>query len=121
LVLAWIVVTAWFGLATFAIAYLVAALTALPQQHYWVAVPTSLLKWRVVEAGLLTLTASLWFASIGSGQWWLLFFLIGALATVSIWYAVPPAGTPKRALIAGAVAYIGRYVIAGGLLAWRLS
>lgn len=121
LVLAWIVVTAWFGLATFAIAYLVATLTALPQQKYWVAVPASLLKWRVVEAALLTLIASLWFDSIGSGQWWLLFFLIGALATVSIWYAAPPAETPRRALIAGAVADIGRYVIAGGLLAWRLS
>jgi len=121
LVLAWIVVTAWFGLATFAIAYLVATLTALPQQNYWVAVPTSLLKWRVVEAGLLTLIASLWFDSIGSGQWWLLFVLIGALATVSIWYGAPPDKTPTRALIAGAVADIGRYVIAGGLLAWRLS
>src|SRR5262245_6860595 len=75
LVLAWIVVAAWFGLATFVIAYIVAAVTAFPQQNYSIAVPASLLKWRVVEAGLLTLIASLWFDSIGSGQWWLLFIL----------------------------------------------
>ena len=121
LVFAWIVVTAWFGLATFAIAYIVATVAAFPQQSHSIAVPASLLKWRVVEAGLLTLIASLWFDSIGSGQWWLLFVLIGALATVSIWYGAPPDKTPRRASIAGAVADIGRYVIAGGLLAWRLS
>lgn len=121
LVLAWVVVAAWFGLATFVIAYIVAAVTAFPQQNSSIAVPASLLKWRVIEAGLLTLIASLWFDSIGSGQWWLLFVLIGALATVAIWYVAPPADTPRRALIAGAVADVTRYVIAGGLLAWRLS
>ena len=121
LVLAWIVVAAWFGLATFVITYIVATLSASPQQNYAIAVPATLLKWRILEAGLLTMIASLWFDSLGSGQWWLLFVLIGALATVPIWYGSPPAETTRRALIAGAVADVGRYVIAGGLLAWRLS
>ena len=120
LIVAWIVVAAWFVLATFLTAYAVASLT-MAQQRFVVAVPTSLLTWRVAEAGLLTLIASLWFDSLGSGQWWLLFLLIGALITTSSWSERRATESSRRALIAGAVADIGRYVIAGGLLAWRLS
>jgi len=120
LVVAWIVVAAWFELATFMTAYVVAKLT-VAQQGFVVAVPSSLLKWRLAEAALLSLIASLWFDSLGGGQWWLLFLLIGALITISSWSVRRATEDSGRALIVGAVADVSRYVIAGGLLAWRLS
>jgi hypothetical protein len=60
------------------------------------------------EALLLVLFAALWFGSLGSGAWWLVFLLLGGLMA---W--------PVRSL-AGA-ARIARVVVAGGLLAWTLG
>jgi hypothetical protein len=60
------------------------------------------------ESLLLALFAALWFGSLGSGAWWLVFLLLGALMA---W--------PLRS-IRGA-ARIGRIVVAGGLLAWLLG
>jgi hypothetical protein len=60
------------------------------------------------EALLLALFAALWFGSLGSGAWWLVFLLLGGLMA---W--------PVRSL-AGA-ARIARVVVAGGLLAWTLG
>src|SRR5207302_1792163 len=84
-------------LATFAIPVLGAALSKpAGQSAVFVATPLpgvkALLPWRLVEAGLLTLFASLWFDSIGSGGWWLLFLLVGALATIPTW--LPPRFVP---------------------------
>ena len=59
------------------------------------------------EALLLALFAGLWFGSLGSGGWWLVFLLLGGLMA---W--------PVRSL-AGA-ARIARVVVAGALLAWTL-
>ena len=59
------------------------------------------------EALLLALFAALWFGSLGSGAWLLVFLLLGGLMA---W--------PVRSL-AGA-ARIARVVVAGGLLAWTL-
>ena len=59
------------------------------------------------EALLLALFAGLWFGSLGSGAWWLVFLLLGGLMA---W--------PVRSL-AGA-ARIARVVVAGALLAWTL-
>ena len=59
------------------------------------------------EAFLLALFAALWFGSLGSGGWWLVFLVLGGLMA---W--------PVRSL-AGA-ARIARVVVAGGLLAWTL-
>jgi hypothetical protein len=59
------------------------------------------------EALLLALFAALWFGSLGSGAWWVVFLLLGGLMA---W--------PVRSL-AGA-ARIARIVAAGGLLAWTL-
>jgi len=63
------------------------------------------------EAGVLTLFASLWFDSLGSGGWWVLFLLVGAIA----------AGLPRRPAWRAALIDVGRYVVAGGILAWRLG
>ncbi len=120
LVLAWLPVAVWFVLATYAIRSIVAAVSKSPgQPGVWVAAELSLFKWRLVEAALLTLFASLWFDSLGGGGWWLLFALVGALATIPSWLPPRP-GLPGRARAAGAGADIARYVVAGAILAWRL-
>jgi len=127
LVLAWLPVAVWFVLATFAIAFLVEALAKPEGQPavQVVAIRVRLAKtvwtWRLVEAGLLTLFASLWFDSLGSGGWWLLFLLVGALASIPTWVLPGFADLPRRARVAGASADIARYVAAGAILAWRLG
>lgn len=63
------------------------------------------------EAVLVTLFASLWFDTLGTGGWWVLFLLVGAIA----------AGLPRRPPWRAALIDVGRYVVAGALLAWRLS
>lgn len=71
--------------------------------------------WSAAEAGLLTLFASLWFDSLGHGEWWLLFALVGALA------GLPRARTGGRRAWRGLALDIARYLVAGGILAWRLG
>ena len=126
LVLAWVPVVVWFMLATFAIPVLGAALSKpTGQSAVFVATPLpgvkALLPWRLVEAGLLTLFASLWFDSIGSGGWWLLFLLVGGLATIPTWLPPRFEQLPRRARVAAACADVARYVVAGAILAWRLG
>jgi hypothetical protein len=126
LVLAWIPVAVWFTLATFAIPLLGAALAKpADQSAVFVTAPVpavkALLKWRLVEAGLLTLFASLWFDSLGSGGWWLVFLLVGALATIPTWLPPRHEHLPGRARVAGACADVARYIVAGAILAWRLG
>jgi hypothetical protein len=79
--------------------------------------------WRLVEAAVVTLFASLWFDSLGAGGWWLLFFLVGLLVAfprrLVMWQHVEPAR--RRALLAHASLDVARYVAAGALLAWRLA
>lgn len=104
LVLAWLPVALWFaGLGWAA--------------HRWIGVAASpppgraTLAWAAGEALVATLVASLWFDSLGHGGWWVLFGLLGLLAS----------GLPSRPpLIALAFAVV-RYVAAGALLAWRLA
>jgi len=79
--------------------------------------------WRLAEAVVVTLFASLWFDSLGAGGWWLLFFLVGLLVAfprrlVMLQYVEPPR---RRALLAHASLDVARYVAAGGILAWRLG
>lgn len=121
LVLAWAVVVAWFAVATVATAIVVARSMPLQPVEDPVGTRNRVLRWRLIEAGLLTLIASLWFDSLGSGEWWLLFLLIGALVAFPAWFRPRPAEVPWRVLVANSVADLVRYVIAGGLLAWRLS
>jgi len=78
--------------------------------------------WRLAEAGVVTLFASLWFDSLGSGGWALLFLLIGLLVAfprrLVMWQHVEP--LRRRHLLVHAGLDVARYVAAGGLLAWRL-
>lgn len=76
----------------------------------------------LAETMVLTLLAALWYGSIGTGAWWLVFGLLGALvsgAERGLRSALlrSPAGPELRGLLLG----IARYVVAGGVLAWRLS
>ena len=121
LLIAWVAVAIWFCVATFAMTSLVTRPAIPPGELPYTGLPTRLLKWRLVEAALLTLIASLWFDSLGSGGWWLLFVLIGALLAFPVWFSTGPSATPRRALVASSLADLARYVIAGALLAWRLS
>jgi hypothetical protein len=79
--------------------------------------------WRLAEAGVVTLFASLWFDSLGAGGWWLLFFLVGLLVAfprrLVMWRHVEP--PRRRHLLAHAGLDVARYVTAGALLAWRLA
>jgi len=79
--------------------------------------------WRLVEAAVVTLFASLWFDSLGAGGWWLLFLLVGLLVAfprrLVMWQHVEP--LRRRHLVVHATLDVTRYVLAGALLAWRLS
>ena len=123
LVLAWVPVAAWFVIATIGSALVVGFLCIPPgREGRSVALPFPLLKWRLVEAVLLTLFASLWFDSLGSGEWWLVFLLVGAIAAAPAWLPFHPGDTrPRRAYVVGASADLARYVLAGAILAWRLG
>ena len=128
LVLAWVPVAVWFLVATLLLLpLLVAALSRPPgQQAIWVprAVPRAraLATWRLAEAAILTLFASLWFDSLGSGGWWLLFLLVGILVAGAEWLGTfTRADVPLRVSLVGACADVARYLVAGALLAWRLG
>jgi hypothetical protein len=70
---------------------------------------------------LLTLLGSLWFASLGTGAWWLIFLLMGGLMELSA------AAEGKRAKqrdwrdLAAHTLGVARVVAAGGWLAWQLG
>jgi len=75
--------------------------------------------WRALEAMLATLFGSLWFDSLGSGEWWLVFLLVGLM--VSFARAQGPAPPQRRETIVRTARDVLRYVLAGAVLAWRLG
>ena len=122
LVLAWLPVAAWFVIATPGIPLLIGSVAqGAAQAGAGAAAPRGSWKWPIAEAGLLTLFASLWFDSLGSGAWWLVLALVGALATIPTWLPPRFEPLPRRARVAGACADVVRYVVAGAILAWRLG
>jgi hypothetical protein len=79
--------------------------------------------WRLAEAAVLALLAALWFDSLGAGGWPLIFLLVGLLAgfprRLVMWPHVDPGR--RRHLLIHAAVDVARYMVAGALLAWRLS
>lgn len=121
LIVAWVFVAGWFEIATFVTSFVVHRLAVPADATLYIDIPTHILKRRLGEAALVTLLASLWFDSLGSGGWWMLFLLLGATVSSSKWFTPAPDTDAKRALIADIVLDVARYVGAGALLAWRLS
>lgn len=106
LLFAWLPVAAWFCVAGWATNRVIGGGVVANSP-----VTAPVLLALAVEALLVTLFGSLWFDSLGHGQWWLLFGLVGVLAT-----RVP---TRPSFLSVGLTAV--RYVGAGALLAWLLG
>ena len=109
LLIAWVFVATWYALA---------------DRLFGPREPAMKVRFKVLAAEtlLLTLFAALWFASLGHGGWWLIFLVLGALMEGPVrlrhrFGAGPDGGRPWL----DAVIAIGRLVIAGGLLSWRLS
>ena|SRR5262245_46499471 len=104
LVFAWLPVAAWFAIAGWAAHRLIGiAVSPAPGRATFA--------WTAAEALVATLIASLWFDSLGHGGWWVLFGLLGLLAT----------GFVARPLFLVIVLTIARYVVAGAILSWRLG
>lgn len=110
LVLAWLPVALWFVVAP-----------PIGGHRYFVwAYGRWTVAGRLLEALVVTLLGSLWFDSLGSGGWWLLFLLIGLLAAYAArWRALAEASDRSHELLVG-VMDTARYVVAGAILAWRL-
>ena len=104
LLVAWLFVALWFVVISW----------LMHRRAAW-------LRWVPGEALLVTLLGSLWFDSLGHGGWWLVFFLVGLLAA---YLEVPRAirqGVPARRAIVFGLLDTARYLVAGGMLAWRLA
>ncbi|MGH7535185.1 MAG: hypothetical protein ACREMG_06330 [Gemmatimonadales bacterium] len=110
---AWAVVVGWF-LVWEAIAWRLGRGGAGP----WLRAP--LWSW-VGEGLLLTLLAGLWFGSLGSGGWWLVFGLLGGLLAWPSQEQIVAGWRWSRRTLLAAILVVIRMVGAGALLAWRLS
>ena len=74
------------------------------------------------EALVLALLGALWFGSIGQGSWLLVFSLVGMLvAGAERGLRSAFLRSAERPGWRGFVVDFARYVVAGGLLAWRLG
>jgi hypothetical protein len=129
LVLAWLPVAVEFALVDRLSGWVdLTAAGAAPAEPPVTAGVAAALLWRALEAGAVTLFASLWFDSLGHGAWWLVFLLVGLM--VSLAQGAGPAARTR-----GARGFVGdqgdavrwtiretiRYVLAGAILAWRLG
>ena len=75
----------------------------------------------LIEALLLTLFGALWFGSLGAGEWWMVFGLVGALRE---WPGPPGRRATEESDAIGvglSALRVLRTVAAGGILAWRLG
>jgi hypothetical protein len=109
----WIIVTVWL------LACEVAGRQLWRRGGPWVRGPAWVY---VVQALLLTLLAALWFGSLGSGQWWLVFGLLGVLMESRPRQEHRSArGRAGWRTVLGWTLRVSRIVAAGGLLAWRLG
>lgn len=70
------------------------------------------------QALLLVLLAALWFASLGSEEWGLVFLLLGALIE---WRSPRENGRFTGRDVVVLAAGVGRIWVAGAILAWSLS
>jgi hypothetical protein len=120
LALAWLLVSAWFVLWEMGTTRLVPAATPGPRR--------GLLRLLLVEALVVSMFASLWFASLGHGGWVLLFLLLGLLIEAPARFrddayngrALPATFDLTRARWIRIGLGVFRTVVAGGLLVWAI-
>lgn len=111
LLIAWGVVALWYGA------------TDAGLEHLWPAAGMTLrVPIILTESLVLTLFAALWFGSLGHGEWWLLFLVLGIFVEgpVRARHRSPSASSDIGPWQAAVLAVV-RLVIAGGLLSWTLS
>ena len=122
LLLAGLPVAVWFGLAAWG-RWAVRARSA-PEAAVGLPSPVSsrAIGWHLAEAAGVTLFASLWFDSLGSGGWWLLFGLVGFLVGFpGRMLAIPATPDGRRLAVRDGFYDVTRYIAAGGILAWGLG
>jgi hypothetical protein len=112
LALAWLAVTAWLLLWELLVSRLGAARGNGRLRRARVF---------LVEALLLTMFGALWLGSLGTGAWWLVFGLVGALREWPGSERRRPAEEFDPIGIGLSIVWVLRTVIAGGILAWRLG
>ena len=119
LFLAWLPVAVWFVVAP-PIGYRVDLLVG--RQYFVWGYNRWAVMGRLLEAVLATLLGSLWFDSLGSGGWWLLFLLIGLLVAYPVrWQLLMTAASERRWELLVGLMDTARYIGAGAILAWRLG
>ncbi|MGH7645411.1 MAG: hypothetical protein ACREMR_07475 [Gemmatimonadales bacterium] len=125
LIFAWLPVAVWFALVPVVRSALARRVSQTPGAGHLTpgASPGIPLAWRAAEAGVVTLFASLWFDSLGHGGWWLVFLLVGLLAGFAARVSQLSGGAPepRRPAIVDGLIDTARYIVAGGILAWRLG
>ena len=112
LALAWLAVTAWLLVWELLVSRLGAARGTGRLRRARVF---------LVEALLLTMFGALWFGSLGSGAWWLVFGLVGALREWPGPAGRRPVEETDPIGIGLSILRVLRTVAAGGILAWRLA
>ncbi len=118
LLLAWLPVAVWFVVAP-PIGYRV---DVVGRQYFVWSYNRRAVMGRLLEAVVVTLLASLWFDSLGSGGWWLLFLLIGLLVAYPVrWQLLTTTVAERRRELLAGLMDTARYVVAGAILAWRLG
>jgi len=118
LLLAWLPVAVWFAGATGVARRLTSPEGTFPSLGVYLYRAAGR---ALIEALVLTLLASLWFDTLGSGVWWLPETLVGALVAIAGASPVLPSVSHSRRIVVLLVlADILRYVGAGALLVWRL-
>ena len=116
LLLAWLPVGVWFTCAT----AFADRLAFAPEGDAGIPSPASFLRRTsvrsMVEALLVTLLASLWFDTLGTGAWWLPVALVGALVAIA-----PSLPRARGIAVLLFLVDVLRYIGAGALLVWRLG
>ncbi len=119
LLLAWLPVAVWFVVAP-PIGYRGDLLVG--RQYFVWGYNRWAVMGRLLEAVVATLLGSLWFDSLGSGGWWLLFLLIGLLVAYPVrWQLLTTAASERRRELLVGLMDTARYIGAGAILAWRLG
>lgn len=112
------ILAAWLAVAVWLLLWEAAARQLARRTGPWLRAPA----WHYAgEALALTLLGALWFATLGPGEWWLVFALVGVVAA---WPAAEAGRRNRRRVsreLIGRSLGVCRVIVAGAILAWRLG